>query len=188
MAVGIAAAAAALVLMPSTIQTERMIELTSIGSRIGSGSFDATYNLPRAQLRELVLLAGGFLFVGGCMLYGAGAVVAAVARRQLGTDASPSADATTPQVSEPAASALVDFPDAQEPNGDERKWVIIMAIAIGLIIVFVVGLAATQSIRSPAINQQISDEMMADNIEAQADNLEAMADNAAAESERLLSQ
>lgn len=70
---GLAAALIALILMPSTISTEEMTTLPYTGSVIGSGVFTETYNLPRAQVRELV-------FHGGCVLFLAGVILIAVGR------------------------------------------------------------------------------------------------------------
>lgn len=65
---GILIAAVALLLLPSTVATEEMINLTSLGSQIGSGRFTDTYNLPRAQLREMIFHGGGFVFLAGILL------------------------------------------------------------------------------------------------------------------------
>lgn len=65
---GAIAALVALTIMPSTVSTEEMTTLPYTGSVIGSGRYTETYNLPRAQLRELVFHGGGILFLSGVLL------------------------------------------------------------------------------------------------------------------------
>jgi hypothetical protein len=66
--VGALIAAIALFLLPSTVRTEEIITLSSINSQIGSGRFTETYNMPRAQLREMIFNGGGMLFLAGILL------------------------------------------------------------------------------------------------------------------------
>ncbi|WP_179043586.1 hypothetical protein [Sphingobium lactosutens] len=68
-ALGAIIAAVALFVLPSTISQEEMTTLPYTGSVIGSGRFTETYNLPRAQIRELALHAGSVLFLGGILLF-----------------------------------------------------------------------------------------------------------------------
>ncbi|CAD7336096.1 hypothetical protein FIM10_04135 [Sphingomonadales bacterium 56] len=73
-ALGAIVALVALTLMPSTVSTEEMTTLPYTGSVIGSGRYTETYNMPRAQLRELVFHSGGFVFLAGVLLFVGGAL------------------------------------------------------------------------------------------------------------------
>ena len=65
---GALAAIAALAFMRSSVSTEEMTTLPYTGTTIGSGRFVETYNLARAQLREMVFQGGGILFLAGIVL------------------------------------------------------------------------------------------------------------------------
>lgn len=64
----------ALTLMPSTVRNEEMTTLAYTGTTIGTGRYSETYNLPRAQLRELAFQGGCALFLGGILLGVGGAL------------------------------------------------------------------------------------------------------------------
>ena len=68
------AAIVALTVMPSTVSSEEMTTLPYTGSVIGSGRYTETYNMPRAQLRELIFHGGGFVFLAGILLFVGGAL------------------------------------------------------------------------------------------------------------------
>lgn len=70
----------ALVVMPSTVSTEEMTTLPYTGSVIGSGRYTETYNMPRAQLREMVFHGGGFVFLAGIVLLVGGMLEERIAR------------------------------------------------------------------------------------------------------------
>ena len=64
----------ALTLLPSTVSNEEMTTLPYSGATIGSGKYVETYNMPRAQIRELVFQGGIALFIAGTMLFVGGAI------------------------------------------------------------------------------------------------------------------
>ncbi|WP_313326068.1 hypothetical protein [Sphingobium yanoikuyae] len=64
----------ALALLPSTVSNEEMTALPYGGGITGTGKYVETYNLPRAQLRELVFQGGIALFIAGTMLFVGGAL------------------------------------------------------------------------------------------------------------------
>ncbi|MBG6116766.1 hypothetical protein IWY39_000570 [Sphingobium sp. JAI105] len=71
--IGALLAAIALLILPSTVNTEEM-RLADFGGMVGTGSYSETYNLARAQLREMIFLGGIALSLAGVLLFVGGAL------------------------------------------------------------------------------------------------------------------
>lgn len=76
--IGLFIALIAMLLLPSTVSNEEMRTLPYTGTVIGSGRFTETYNLSRAQIREMVFYGGGFVFIAGIILIVGGILEAAI--------------------------------------------------------------------------------------------------------------
>lgn len=70
---GALTAAIALLILSSTVSTEEM-RLADYGGMVGTGSYSETYNLARAQLREMIFLGGIALGLAGVLLFVGGAL------------------------------------------------------------------------------------------------------------------
>ncbi|MAM72586.1 MAG: hypothetical protein CMO29_02085 [Tistrella sp.] len=140
----------ALFIMSSTVSTENMRSLSDYGGMIGTGTYSEIHNLPRAQLRELV-------FQGGCVLFLAGVLFAAVGQIEerlaaIGFIGSGDARALAPQsapiVPFETAMAEPETPQAAyiPPDPDElareaaRNKLLVSSIFIPFAILAVIGI------------------------------------------------
>ena len=146
------AAIVALTVLPSTVSSEEMTALPYTGSVIGSGRYTETYNMPRAQLRELIFHGGGFVFLAGILLFVGGTVeerlrsaglrLAEPMGSQEGRNSTPDApaDATLP------AAPIYDF-EAAEAAAIKNKEMV--AWAFGAIVVLIVSVLVVAQLYGP---------------------------------------
>lgn len=181
--IGAVVVAVAFFLMPSTVSTEEMTSLPYTGAIVGSGHFTETYNMPRAQLRDMVAQLGEVLFLGGCILFVGGVLD----ERLRGGAAVAPAYPGDPEVQGDADSYAAA---AGLAEAERNKRIVAGAIVAGVVILTIVGvIGASNSNRisgasSPDAAESSSAQSAAENASHAAD--EAMnaamnaADNAAA--------
>ncbi|CAM5280164.1 Na+-transporting methylmalonyl-CoA/oxaloacetate decarboxylase gamma subunit OS=Sphingobium scionense OX=1404341 GN=GGQ90_002895 PE=4 SV=1 [Sphingobium scionense] len=170
--IGFVIAAFALMFMPSTVTTPEMVTMPYSGSLVGSGRSTATYNMPRAQLRELVFHGGGMLFLGGCILLVGGVLDGrlrgnAAARPTVAERDDVAGTLAAPDQRSPVADAnghISPLPDEVERN----KRIIGGVIVVGVIVLVVFGITGVT-------RQTVPDEI---NIESAAENAARAADEA----------
>lgn len=138
---GALAAVIALLLMPSTVNTEQMTTLPYTGSVIGSGRFAETYNLARAQLRELIFQGGGVLFLGGCILLVGGVLddhLHRIATLRFGDLAREPVSVTVAAEGDVATYAAPAYtPDLEE--AERNKKIVAAVIVIAVVVLVVLG-------------------------------------------------
>ncbi|MFB0875480.1 MULTISPECIES: hypothetical protein [unclassified Sphingobium] len=139
--VGVVIAAIALLLMPSTVSMEDMTTLSYTGSVIGTGRFIETYNMPRAQLREMVFQGGGLLFLAGIVLLAAGTIQEALSAliSRTGRGGGEGDDAASESIDRPAFPPLPLDSDEAARN---RKIIagLVVAVVIALAVLGVMGM------------------------------------------------
>lgn len=123
--------------LPSTISNETMIDLPYSGASIGSGRYTETYNLVRAQVREMVLHGGLALMLAGVMLFVGGQIEQALRDGALASRPSPPVDA---QVAPEPAMAVTNAAE-QKPISSTGDYLFGTAIGITVILIGLVGLA-----------------------------------------------
>lgn len=149
---GLGVAFIALLFLPSTVSTEQMTTLPYTGSVIGSGRFTDTYNLPRAQFREMVFQGGCVLFLSGILMWVGGVLEGRLARTMAKSSdnaAKPSlpeeqanqSAANGPDVSHRAQPVDRQLHDEAALAAEAARNKEIMAVGVGAIC-FVVGLIA----------------------------------------------
>lgn len=149
-ALGAIAALVALIIMPSTVSTEQMNSI--YGTQIGTGSYTETYNMPRAQLRELVFHGGGFVFLAGILLFVGGTVEELLrgagmwAGEPIGSQEAYSAAPDAQADSAPSAAPVYNF-EAAEAAAIKNKEMV--AWAFGVIVVLIVGVLLIAQIYRP---------------------------------------
>lgn len=121
--------------LPSTISNETMIDLPYSGASIGSGRYTETYNLVRAQVREMVLHGGLALMLAGVMLFVGGQIEQALRDRALASRPLPHAAAQG--ATEPAIANAGE----QKPISSTGDYLFGTAIGITVILIGLVGLA-----------------------------------------------
>ena len=148
---GVFIAIIALFLMPSTVSTEDMT--TIYGARVGTGIFNETYNLSRAQIRELVFHGGGFVFLAGILLFVGGTVEELLrgaglrlAEPKGGEEALSAVPAATAD-STPTTTPVYNF-EAAEAAAIKNKEMV--AWAFGAIILMVAGVFLIAQLYGPA--------------------------------------
>lgn len=177
---GATVALVALLVMPSTLSAEEMMTLPYSGSIVGSGRFTETYNLPRAQLREMVFHGGGLLFLSGVILFVGGALDERLQRRTR-SDATgialEFANAETAEESRFAEPTPIQPMDPDEAARNKK-------IALGLVAAAVLILTAFFLVSLSKANNSTSPDAMdaynaAENASRAADNAMNAALNAA---------
>lgn len=130
--IGLVAAAIALFIMPSTVSTEQMTTLPLTGGVVGSGVFSETYNLPRAQLREMVFHGGAVLFLAGVILFAAGSL-----ENRLRGFTHELPNLVRPSEAEPIQERAIDF-DPGEDEAAQNKRIVATAGVVLLVIIIIV--------------------------------------------------
>lgn len=138
--IGAIVAAIALLLMKSTVPIEGMTTLPLTGDTIGTGRYSDTYNLPLAQLREMIFQGGCVLFLGGAVLL-VGGTIEELLKTRFSTDARSVADLPVHTDSmQPSPEYVTEYPEDVETDAVSSKMLarglfglIVLAGAIGLI-------------------------------------------------------
>ncbi|KKW92237.1 hypothetical protein [Sphingobium chungbukense] len=136
--IGALMAIVALTLLPSTVSNEEMTTLPYTGAVIGSGKFVETYNLPRAQVREMVFNGGLAVFLAGAIFFVGGSIGERL--RQPSHHAPSAADGDTPSIQTPPIPAALDIPFSNDEA--TRNKMILAAIMLPIIMLVLVFLAA----------------------------------------------